>query len=347
MRIFRWSASVLIAVFTTMPVEAGEVASRSTSDRPPNKVIIGTMMKGFWVEYPGLQNRLQELTGSIDKMAEQARRQYGRGLDLAVLPELAVTGEQVEAAIPFDGAVKDAFATEARKQHCYVVVPMYLLEDAAKNIRTNVAILVGRNGDVVGTYRKVHLAVATGSDSFEGGATPGKQVSTFECDFGRLGIQICFDMDFDYGWTELARQGAQLVAWPTQWPGTSRPAFRAYANRYYIVSSTWRNNASVFEPTGKITAQVKPPGETLVQEVDLSYAILPWSSRLRNGNAFTEKYGDKAGFRYYEDEDLGLFWSNDPQTSVRRMVRALGLTENEEELERIRKLYDKAGLHGR
>jgi hypothetical protein len=34
-------------------------------------------------------------------------------------------------------------------------------------------------------------------------------------------------------------------------------------------------NASVFEPTGKIAAQVLPPRRTLVHEMDLSYAILP------------------------------------------------------------------------
>ena len=121
-------------------------------------------------------------------------------------------------------------------------------------------------------------------------ATPGKEEPVFQCDFGKLGIQICYDMDFDYGWGELARKGAELVAWPSQSPQTSQPACRAKHNHYYIVSSTWQNNASVFEPTGKIVSQVKwamgddkvegrqltpPEDNILVQELDLSYAILP------------------------------------------------------------------------
>jgi hypothetical protein len=110
------------------------------------------------------------------------------------------------------------------------------------------------------------------------------------------------------------------------------------------VSSTWRNNASVFEPTGKIVAQVKPPGQVLVQEIDLSYAILPWSKILRNGDALSEKYGDKVGFHYYDDDDLGIFWSNDPSATIGQMVRSLGLDEEEEELQRIRQLYRKAGV---
>jgi hypothetical protein len=178
----------------------------------------------------------------------------------------------------------------------------------------------------------------------EGGMTPGKSVPVFQCDFGKLGLQICFDMDYDYGWKELARQGAQLVAWPTQSPQTSQPAFRARQQQFYIVSSTWRNNASIFEPTGKITAQVTRPGQVLVQEIDLSYAILPWSSRLRNGAALRGKYGDQVGFRYYEDEDLGIFWSNNPSLTIGQMIKAMNLSEVDDELLRIRKLYHQAGV---
>ncbi len=40
----------------------------------------------------------------------------------------------------------------------------------------------------------------------------------------------------------------------------------------------------------------------LVQEIDLSYAILPRSMNLDNGKLFTKTFGDKVGFRYYEKE---------------------------------------------
>jgi hypothetical protein len=90
--------------------------------------------------------------------------------------------------------------------------------------------------------------------------------------------------------------------------------------------------------------QIKPPAHVLVEELDLSYAILPWSSKLRHGAALREKYGDQVGFRYYEDEDSGIFWSNDARVTVGDMVRSLGLNEMPEELRRIRKLYGKAGV---
>jgi hypothetical protein len=177
----------------------------------------------------------------------------------------------------------------------------------------------------------------------EGGCTLGDKMPVFDCDFGKLGIQICYDIEFNDGWEELARQGAELVVWPTQSPQTSQPAFRAKQNRCYIVSSTWRNNASIFEPTGKIAAQIKPPESILVHELDLSYALLLWNAKLRNGEALRQAYGGKVGFHYYEDEDRGIFWSNDPKTPISEMVRSIGVLELEEELAQVARFYRKVG----
>src|SRR5262245_21442229 len=71
----------------------GNAPGKSTSNHPPRKVIVGTVMQAFWGTYPGFRNRLDQLAGIVDQMAAEAKTQYGRGLDLAVLPEVAITGE--------------------------------------------------------------------------------------------------------------------------------------------------------------------------------------------------------------------------------------------------------------
>jgi predicted amidohydrolase len=339
----------------------------STSNQPPRKVIVGTVMQPMYGKYPGLEKRLQLLTELVDRLQAQSQKQYGRGLDLAVLPEMAVTGQGesvgdvVDWSFPFKGPVQEAFAAQARQHHCYIVVPLFLLEDKATKLCSNAAVLVGRQGEVVGIYRKVHLVVDKGTDSLEHGCTPGKEEPVFNCDFGKLGIQICYDIDFNSGWRDLARKGAEIVAWPTQSPQRARPAARAIEGHYYIVSSTWRTDACVFEPTGKIVSQVewapsmgpiesvggKPlAGNILVQEIDLSYAFLPWSQTLENGELFTKTFGDRAGFRYYDDDDRGIFWSNDSKMTVRQMVDSLGLREEQDELQHDREVYHKAGVPG-
>jgi predicted amidohydrolase len=320
------------------------------SELPPRKVIVGSVVQPFWVQYPGLDQRVAELAAIVGEMEAAAQARYGRGLDLAVLPEVALTGETGEEtlarAVAWDGSVSAAFARLARRARCYLVVPTYLRERDAPPRCSNAAVLVDRSGNVAGVYRKVHLVVSDDGKRLEGGATPGREFPVFACDFGKLGIQICYDIEFDLGWRELVRQGAELIAWPTQSPQTAHPAARALAHRVWIVSSTWRDNASLFEPTGKIAAQVRPPARILVEEIDLSYAILPWSAKLRKGKALEEKYGARIGYRYYEDEDCGLFWSNDAETPVRRMIEALGLREADEELARARACYRAARVPG-
>jgi predicted amidohydrolase len=337
-----------LAALETVPVQAasGRAKVRTTSSSPPRKVIVGTAMQAFWGPHPGLRNRLDQLAGIVDQMAAQAKKIYGRSLDLAVLPEAAITGEAegdaLAHSVPFEEQVREVFTRKAREHECYIVVPTYLLDSREKKLCSNAAILVGRKGEVLGTYRKIHLVVSLEHGTMEGGATPGDALPVFDCDFGKLGIQICYDMEFAYGWTELARKGAELIAWPTQSPQTSQPAFRAKANRCYIVSSTWRHNASIFEPTGKIAAQINPPQSILVHELDLSYALLPWSSKLRNGQALRQAYDDRVGFHYYEDEDCGIFWSNDPRITIGEMVRTIGVLELEDEMARVREIYRKA-----
>ncbi|HYT07694.1 MAG TPA: nitrilase-related carbon-nitrogen hydrolase, partial [Rugosimonospora sp.] len=137
---------------------------RTTSNTPPRKVIVGTVMRSFWGQYPGLRNRLDQLAGIVDQMAAMSKEAYGRALDLAILPEVAITGEAgddaVADSVSFEGETKDTFTRKAREHGCYIVVPTYLLDSKEKKLCSNAAILVGRKGEVLGTYRKIHLVVS-------------------------------------------------------------------------------------------------------------------------------------------------------------------------------------------
>src|SRR3954471_6146197 len=75
-----------------VPVVAA-AAVPSSASRAPRKVVVGTVMQPFWVDHPGVPKRLSELGGIVDDMQAESRRKYRRGIDIAVLPECAVTGE--------------------------------------------------------------------------------------------------------------------------------------------------------------------------------------------------------------------------------------------------------------
>ena len=155
-RTFLATTSSLAAVGPVLAA-GGKAKRTSTSNSVPRKVIVGTAMQSFWGPYPGLQKRLEQLAGIVDQMAAQAEKKHSRGLDLAVLPETAITGEAEGDAlghsVAFDGPVREVFSQKAREHGCYVVVPTYLHDSKEKKRCSNAAILVGRKGETVGDYR--------------------------------------------------------------------------------------------------------------------------------------------------------------------------------------------------
>ncbi len=319
----------------------------SKADRPPRKVVVGTTTYGPYGKYPGLEGRAGVLGEMVDEMARQAETKYpGKGLDLAILTESAASptiGPASSRAVRLDGPVKETFGSLARKYKTYLIVPMDIVEDGPKGTTySNAAVLFDRKGDVTGIYRKAHPVAVLGTNELEDGITPGSEYPVFDCDFGKLGIQICWDVQFEDGWEALAKKGAEIVAWPTASPATAQPASRAARHRYYVVSSTWREDATVFEPTGLVAAQVEGNRKVLVHQLDLSVAVLGWSSPLHNGKALSEKFGGKIGYHYEPREDLGLFWSNDAKTTVGSMIRSLALEEIDPQVARNRRLQDAA-----
>lgn len=333
----------LVTVCSTSNLWAEQSSASLSGGR---KVVVGTLMYNMFHEYPGLDRRLAELGDFIDQMAAEAKVKYPHGqLDIVALPEMAVNGNArgsaAEVSVEMQGAVLDAMGGKAREHHCYIAVPLYLVDDRQQDLYSNAVVLLDRNGDIVGTYRKYFPVAGLGQDVLEGGVTPGNQFPVFDCDFGRVGFQICFDISFDAGWEALGKQGAELVIWPTQSPGQIKPAFRAMSNDYYVLSSTWRNNASLIDPTGHIIRQITGADGVFVEQIDLDYVQLMWQPSLRDGEIFKEKYGDRAGFRYSRAEDSGIFWSNDPDKSITEMVSELDLELPADLLNRNRRLHDR------
>jgi len=320
-------------------------AALARRDRLPRKVLVGTMVSGYAVFTLPLEQRLQKMDEVVDAIAAQAGSDYpGKRLDLVVLPEAFLTrqGDSLAKQAVRLAEVEPRIAACARRHHCYLVVPMFLQEAEAPPRYSNAAVLVDREGRVAGIYRKVHPVAPQGSDVLEAGITPGRLFPVFDCDFGRVGIQICFDMMYTDGWQALADQGAEIVALASADPDVVHPAAYAMQHEYYVVSATPRDYAAVIGPLGIIEAQLSREDAVLVHQIDLSYALLHWDAVLEDGAALSRKFGNKVGYHYYRPADMGIFWSNDPAMTIGQMIRSLGLSETDAELERIRLLQDKA-----
>ncbi len=330
--------------FSAEPGAPASSADQARREGLPRKVLLGTMVCGPDVFKTPLAERLRRMDEAVESMAAQARAGYpGKRLDLVVLPEalIARPGDTIAVEAVKLSEVQGRFGDCARSHGCYMVIPMYLDESGAAPLYSNVAVLVDRSGKVAGIYRKVHPVAPEGSDVIETGTTPGGSFPVFDCDFGRVGIQICFDMLYADGWAALARQGAEIVALPTASPQTTYPSYYAQEHRYYVVSAAPRDHAAVYSPLGLIEAEATRES-TMVHEIDLSFALIHWESTLEDGQAFTRRFGDRAGYHYYHDQDEGIFWSNDPAMPIAKMLASVGLSDKTASVERIRRLQDKA-----
>lgn len=345
---------MLIASFAieSGPLQAADSNSVSASrsglprtDQPPRKVLVGTVVGGYGVYTMSLPERYNKMDAWMEGVSARAKRDYpGKQLDLVVLTEFFLAnpgGSLAQKTVRID-EVMPRVAECARRYRCYMVVGAILNESRETLKYSNAAVLVDREGRLVGIYRKVHPVALQGSDVLEDGTAPGSNFPVFECDFGRLGIQICFDMLYPDGWLALSERGAEIVALPSASPETVHPSIYAQQYGYYIVSCAPRDHSAVYSPLGLIEAQASNEGEVLVDQIDLSFAILHWDAALDEGAAMTRRFGSKVGFRYYRPEDMGIFWSNDPAMPIGRMIASMGQLPISRELERIRMLEDKA-----
>jgi predicted amidohydrolase len=313
-------------------------------DRLPRKVLVGTEISGYEViQTLPLEMRLQRMDEFVDAMAAQAETAYpGKRLDLAVLTEyfLARPGDTVPQRAVRLEEVRARMAACAKKHGCYLIVPLVMREEGPSARYSNVAVLMDREGRVAGMYRKVHPCTDLKGVQLEDGLSPGRDFPVFDCDFGRIGVQICYDIFYADGWEALAKQGAEIVALASGTPETVRPSAYAVEHRYYVVSATPRDHAAVFNPLGMIEAEATQPG-VLVHEIDLSFEIVKWEAGLDAGKSLTRKFGDRVGYNYYNDQDHGIFWSNDPKASIGQLMGSLGFPNVDDETEYARGLQDK------
>jgi len=322
----------------------GETQTLHRRDQLPRKILVGTEITGYdLIEKFSLEQRFKRMDDYVEAMELQAKLEYpGKRLDLVLLGEYFMArGKEAlsENAVRLEDVVP-RIAECARRHGCYMAVPMVLREDGPGERYSNAALLMGRDGRVVGIYRKVHPTTDFKYELLEGGVTPGTTFPVFDCDFGRVGIQICYDVCYPDGWEALAKEGAELVLLPSETPVTARPSMFALLHRYYIVSATPRNHSAVYNPLGMIEAEATQEG-VLVHQIDLSYAIAGWDAGWDNGETLRKTFGDRIGFNYYFGEDCGIYWSNDPKTSIGQMMRTFGYPEPTDDIERARLLQDK------
>jgi len=110
----------------------------------------------------------------------------------------------------------------------------------------NAAVLIGRDGDVIGRYHKVQPTI----DEMERGTLPGETAMAFDTDLGKVGMLICFDLKFPEVAMSLARKGARVAFFPSMFHGGARHQSIARDHGMFLVVSQ-ANESVVVDMCGR------------------------------------------------------------------------------------------------
>jgi len=200
--------------------------------------------------------------------------------DIVCLPEgvtiVGTTHDYVSASEPIPGNTTKYLGEVARRNNLYIVAGI-LEKDGP--VVYNTAVLIDRNGNVAGKYRKTSLP----REEIDGGVTPGNSFPVFDTDFGRIGIMICWDVTFPEPARALAQQGAEVIFLPIWGGDLTLAKARAIENQVYVVSSTYDMITGVFDLEGNVVKEAKADKEVVVVDVDLNQQKLwPWLGDFKN-----------------------------------------------------------------
>jgi predicted amidohydrolase len=169
------------------------------------------------------------------------------GVDLVVFPELCVTGYSVLAEVgrvaePMCGPSVALVSDAARKLGVHVVFG-FAERDGAHVYDS--AVLVGDGGETLAVYRKVNLWAAE-NNVF----TRGQHPVVVDVLGHRVGLGVCYDLEFPEYSRRLAISGAELIVYPSAQPASCSERVkvflraRALENGVYVCfSNLWGREA--------------------------------------------------------------------------------------------------------
>ncbi|MFE9441751.1 carbon-nitrogen hydrolase family protein [Streptomyces sp. NPDC006602] len=176
---------------------------------------------------------------NLKVLDEAAGRAAAAGAGLLAAPEMFLTGYAIgddvgRLAEPADGEAAHAVA-EIACRHGLAIA--YGYPERAADVVYNSAQLISADGTRLANYRKTHLFGCFERDHF----TPGDEtVVQAEFDGLRVGLMICYDVEFPENVRAHALAGTDLLLVPTaqmhpfQFVAESVVPVRAFENQMYV-----------------------------------------------------------------------------------------------------------------
>jgi predicted amidohydrolase len=278
---------------------------------------------------------------SLQQIADLVDQEGARGTDLIALPE-TFRGQNDESPERLDGASVSTLARLASRHQTYVVCP---IDRKDGDLRLNSAVLIDRRGQIAGVYDKIYPY----GEEFtrHPGVHPGRAVTVCATDFGRVGLAICFDVNWAPLWQRLSDLGAELVIWPSAYSAGRSLQARAIDYNYYIMSATWTPDCLVYDIDGEqllYEHNNRSNGTNITRfTFDLDRCLFHQDYNLptKLANLLKDHGEDVEREKWLPMEGWFVLRAKRPGVSARELARQYGLEERRPYLNRSRSEIDK------
>ncbi len=196
-------------------------------------------------------NAKDDKAANIDMAMALIDTAAATGARLVLLPEVwTFMGAQDRLGAmsdPIPGDLTGMLANKAREHGIYLHSGTFYERLDGDDRVCNTAVVFDPAGEIVATYRKMHLFdVAVSPDvTFQESATvkPGEEIVTFDLDGMRVGLATCYDLRFPELFRILTLEGAEAILLPAaftlmtgkdHWEVLIRA--RAIENQVYMVA---------------------------------------------------------------------------------------------------------------
>lgn len=158
--------------------------------------------------------------GNMRKSLQALKEAAKNGADLVLFPEVQLTeffpqypGQDVSCyQRTIDSDIIKQFCSACREYAVMAVPNLYLLENGQPY---DASILIGKDGNLVGVQKMVHVAQAEKFYEQDYYTPSDEGFQVFKTEYGTIGIVVCFDRHYPESIRTETLQGADLILIPT------------------------------------------------------------------------------------------------------------------------------------
>lgn len=161
-------------------------------------------------------------TANWDSARTLIERAARYGAELVATPEntnfLGPHGDKAKRAESVEGPTIGRFRELARAHRLHLLVGSFNERSDESNRCYNTSVLCGPDGEIIASYRKIHLFDVDVSPDVRfmesDTCKPGTDPVVADTRLGRIGLSICYDLRFPELYRRLVDQGAEILAIP-------------------------------------------------------------------------------------------------------------------------------------